>query len=175
MVNSSQCRKHGFALEEETATYSSILAWKIPRGFLDGSAGKESACNAGDAGDVGLIPGLGRSPGGGHGNPLQYSCPENSMDRGAWWVQSMGGNKLGMTEHAHIYTSCHVSKMLSRKRASAYRIIKCTQTFMFMYCYSYFTDTKPLLHIYLHFVFFHCNRWALGFKWKSSTFYRKKR
>ena len=121
------------------------------------------------------VQSLGRSPGGGNGNPLQYSCPENSMDRGAWWVQSMGGNKLGMTEHAHIYTSCHVSKMLSRKRASAYRIIKCTQTFMFMYCYSYFTDTKPLLHIYLHFVFFHCNRWALGFKWKSSTFYRKKR
>ena len=41
---------------------------------------KESACNAGDRGSV---PGLGRSPGGGHGNPLQYSCLENSMDRGA--------------------------------------------------------------------------------------------
>ena len=45
---------------------------------------KESACNAGDTGDEGLIPGLGRSPGGGHGNPLQYSCPGNPMDRGAW-------------------------------------------------------------------------------------------
>ena len=42
---------------------------------------KESACNAGDPGS---IPGLGRSPGGGHGNPLQYSCLENLMDRGAW-------------------------------------------------------------------------------------------
>ena len=38
----------------------------------------------GDTGDVGLIPGLGRSPGGGHGNPLQYSCLESPMDRGAW-------------------------------------------------------------------------------------------
>ena len=45
--------------------------------------GKESACNAGDAGDVGFIPGLGRSPGEGNGNPLHYSCLENSMDRGA--------------------------------------------------------------------------------------------
>ena len=48
--------------------------------------GKESTCNAGDAGDVDLIPGLGRSPEEGHGNPPQYSCLENPMDRGAWWV-----------------------------------------------------------------------------------------
>ena len=52
----------------------------------DGSAGKESACNAGDTGDAGLIPGSGRPPGGGHGNPVQYSCLKNSMDRGAWWT-----------------------------------------------------------------------------------------
>ena len=49
--------------------------------FSGSSAGKESACNPGD---LGLIPGLGRSPGGGHDNPLKYSCLENSMDRGAW-------------------------------------------------------------------------------------------
>ena len=42
---------------------------------------KESACNAGDAGDAGSIPGSGRSPGGGHGNPLQYSCLKNPIDR----------------------------------------------------------------------------------------------
>ena len=53
-------------------------------GFPDGSAGKESTCNAGDAGDLGSVPGLGRSPGVGNGNPLQYSCLENSMDRGTW-------------------------------------------------------------------------------------------
>ena len=46
-------------------------------------SGKESACSAEDAG---LIPGWGRSPGGGHGNPLQYSCLENPTDRGAWWA-----------------------------------------------------------------------------------------
>ena len=50
-------------------------------GFPCGSAGKESACNAGDRGS---IPGLGRSRGEGNGNPLQYSCLENPMDRGAW-------------------------------------------------------------------------------------------
>ena len=55
-------------------------------GFPDGSAGKESACSAGDTGDVGSIPGSGRSPEEGNGNLLQYSCLENPMDRGAWWA-----------------------------------------------------------------------------------------
>ena len=48
------------------------------------AVGKEPACNAGDTRDMGSIPGLGRSPGGGNGNPLQYSCLRNPMDRGAW-------------------------------------------------------------------------------------------
>ena len=47
---------------------------------------KNSPANAGDIRDVGPVPGLGRSPGGGHGNSLQYSCPENPMDRGALWA-----------------------------------------------------------------------------------------
>ena len=47
---------------------------------------KELTCNAGDTGDTGSIPGLGRSHGEGNGNPLQYSCQKNSMDRGAWWA-----------------------------------------------------------------------------------------
>ena len=46
-------------------------------------SGKESSCNAGDAGS---IPGWGKSPGEGNGNPLQYSCLENPMDRGTWWT-----------------------------------------------------------------------------------------
>ena len=49
-------------------------------------SGKESACDAEAAGDVGSIPRLGRSPGGGNGKPLQYSCLENPMDRGTWWA-----------------------------------------------------------------------------------------
>ena len=47
---------------------------------------KNLPANAGDIKDVGLIPGSGRSPGGGHGMSLQYSCLENPMDRGAWWA-----------------------------------------------------------------------------------------
>ena len=57
------------------------------KGFPGGSHGKESACNAED---LGSIPGLGRSPGEGNRNPLQYSCLENSMDRGAWWATVHG-------------------------------------------------------------------------------------
>ena len=51
---------------------------------------KNLPANAGDRRDVGLIPGWGRSPGGGHGNPLQYSYLKNPMDRGAWWVTVQG-------------------------------------------------------------------------------------
>ena len=47
---------------------------------------KNLPANAGDTREEDLIPGLGRSPGGGHGNPLQHSCLENPMDRGAWWA-----------------------------------------------------------------------------------------
>ena len=51
---------------------------------------KNLPVSAGDVRDSGLIPGLGRSSGGGHGNPVQYSCLENPMDRGAWWVSVHG-------------------------------------------------------------------------------------
>ena len=56
-------------------------------GFPGGSDGKESTRNAGD---LSLIPGLGRSSGGGHDNPLQYSCPENPKDRGPWQAMAHG-------------------------------------------------------------------------------------
>ena len=59
----------------------------LQKGFPGGSDGKASACNAGDPGS---IPGSRRSPGEGNGNPLQYSCLENSMDRGAWWSTVCG-------------------------------------------------------------------------------------
>ena len=65
-------------------------------GFPSGSDGKDSACNAGDPNS---IPGLGGSPVEGNGNPLQYSCLENSMDRGDWWAIIHGGRKESdMTE-----------------------------------------------------------------------------
>ena len=56
---------------------------------------KNPPASAGDVRDLGLIPGSGRSPGGGHGNPLQYSCLENPMDRGAWWATVHGWQQVG--------------------------------------------------------------------------------
>ena len=56
-------------------------------GFPGGSDGKVSACNVGDPGS---IPGLGRSPGEGNGNPIQYACLENPRDRGSWWAAVCG-------------------------------------------------------------------------------------
>ena len=64
-------------------------------GFPGGSNGEESACNVRD---LGSIPGLGRSPGEGNGNPLQYSCLENLVDRGAWWATVHGVAKTDTTE-----------------------------------------------------------------------------
>ena len=66
--------------------------------------GKELACSAGDQGS---IPGSGRSPGEGNGNPLQYSCLENSMDRGAGWatVHGTAKNQMGLSdEHSLTHT-----------------------------------------------------------------------
>ena len=102
---------HFHALEKEMATPSSVLAWRIPgvaepgglqlwgltvldmtevtlqqpqqHGLLQWLSSKNPPANAGDAGS---IPGLGRSPGEGNGNPLQYSCLGNPMDTGAWWA-----------------------------------------------------------------------------------------
>ena len=69
--------------------------------------GKESAWNAGDTRDVGLISGSGRSPGGGNGNPFQYSCLENPMDRGAW--QRVGHNWINLA-HTHSWEKGHLPR-----------------------------------------------------------------
>ena len=63
---------------------------------------KNPPANAQATGDVGLIPGLGRSPGGINGNPFQYSCLRNPMDREAWWAP-WGRKESDMTEHAHTH------------------------------------------------------------------------
>ena len=63
---------------------------------------KNLPANAGDVRDLGSTPGMGRSPGGGNGNPLHYSCLENPMDGGAWWATVHGSHKESdTTEHAH--------------------------------------------------------------------------
>ena len=81
-------------------------------GFRGGSDGKESACNAGD---LGLIPGEGRSPGEGHGNLLQYSCLGNPTDRGAWRATAHGVAKSWT--HLNDY---HFHLSLSLRLAFAY-------------------------------------------------------
>ena len=75
--------------------------------FPGGSDGKESVCNAGD---TGLIPGPGRSCGDRSGNSLQYSCLENSIDRGIWWAIIHGSQRSDMIEklcHTHTHTHTH--------------------------------------------------------------------
>ena len=76
--------------------FSLSLSWaRLPtqRDFPGDSEGKEFTCNAGDWGS---ILGLGRLPGERHGNPLQYSCLENPMGRGAWWVIVHGLHRVGL-------------------------------------------------------------------------------
>ena len=68
-----------------------MLCIYLELGFPGGSNSKESAYNAGD---LGSIPGLGRYPGGENGKPLQYSCLENSMDRGAQWATVYGSQRV---------------------------------------------------------------------------------
>ena len=66
-------------------------------------SGKESTCQCRNTRDAGSIPGSGRCPGEGKGNPLQYSCLGNPMDRGAWWAMH-GVTELDTTGHTHTYT-----------------------------------------------------------------------
>ena len=68
---------------------------------------KNLPVNVGEARDVGSSPGLGRFPGGGNGHPLQYSCLENPMDRGAWHLQSMG---LQRVRHSCVHMRAHTHK-----------------------------------------------------------------
>ena len=74
------------------------------RGFLGGRVIKNPPTNAGDTRDAVSIPGRRRSPGGGNGNPLQYSCLENPMDRGAWWATVHGVAKSWTRLSTHACT-----------------------------------------------------------------------
>ena len=85
---------------------------KLLLGFLHSSVGKESACNAGD---LNSIPGLGRSPGEGNGNPLQCSCLENPMDRGAWWATVHGTARVGHELPTNSKTVLKIKLMLKKR------------------------------------------------------------
>ena len=90
-----QAAVHGVAKSDYYTAEGLVLSLSLTkeRGFPGGSDSKESACNAGDSGDAGLILGSGRSPGVGNGNPHQYSCLENTMNREAQWAKIHGATK----------------------------------------------------------------------------------
>ena len=92
----------------QVRVYIYVSCWQ---GFSDGSASKESACNPGDTRDVGWIPGLGRHPGGGNGNPFQCSFLENPMDRRNLLATVHGAIKswTGWSDWMHAPTYPHTS------------------------------------------------------------------
>ena len=104
------------------------ISWNIPlMGFPYGSRGKESVFNAGDTGDMGSLPGWGRPPGGGNGNPLQYSYLENPMNRGAWtgyspkdFQESDMPEQLS-TSHSFTQKSAVVSLFSQRRSDKSYK------------------------------------------------------
>ena len=92
------------------------------------SVGKESSCGTGDAGSVGSIPGLGRSPGGGHGNPLQYSCLENPMHRGAWQAVVCSVAQSLITTEAMSTHMCKHSCVSFRVNTNCAFFLGCTRS-----------------------------------------------
>ena len=82
--------------------FASLTTSGILEGAPGGASRKNPLANVGDIKDVGSVPGSGRSPGVENGSPLQYSCLENSLDRGAWWATVHGSAKA--TEHTQEHT-----------------------------------------------------------------------
>ena len=91
-----------------------IKSYEIDGASLMAQWAKESSCNIGEAGNVGLIPGSGRFLGGGYGNPLQYSHLEKPMDRGAWWT----------TVHRVAKSQTRLKRQSTQKRDESDRVRK---------------------------------------------------
>ena len=107
--------KSGFrnTFQKPLSLYQNYMSLSSKSGFPGGSAGKNPPANARDTGS---IPRSGRSPGGWNGNPLQYPCLGNPMDRGAWWATVLvGSQRVGhdwacVCTHTHTHTHTHSSK-----------------------------------------------------------------
>ena len=110
------------------------------KGFPDGSARKETICNAGDTGRVGLIPGLRRSPGGANGNPLEYTCLGNPMDR-AWPATVHGVTKSRTWLSMSTMLPCHTGPLSpSSDKITLWKALMTLELF-----------NKPCLHLLLTF------------------------
>ena len=111
--------KHILCLQVAYGLLDIISGWSFVLEDPRWPPGKESVCNADTAGNAGLIPGLGRSPGGGSGNPLQYSCLGNPMDRGAWQaaVHPWGRKESDRTEwlitHKYVWGTYHQTYLVT--------------------------------------------------------------
>ena len=89
------------SVSPDDRTVSSLDLGSPYAGLPQWLCSEESTCSAGDAGDAGSIPVWGRFPGGGNGNPLQYSCLKNSMDRGAWRATAHRVTKSDTSKHSN--------------------------------------------------------------------------
>ena len=102
----------GSILEESELSFGKNVIWTSQVVLV----AKNLPANAGDMSDIGSIPGWGRSPGGGHGNPLQFSCLENLMDRGAWWAKVCGVAKRTWLKRLSMHSlEYYRRKFLARK------------------------------------------------------------
>ena len=125
---------------------------------------KNPSAIAGDIWDAGLIPGSGRSPGGGHGNPLKYSCLENPMDRGAWWTTVYGSQRVRHNWSDLALAVSHFTGIPLTKIARSYcqiwlSLLDFYLTFLILHCYFKY-----------HFFFLGLHDTVLGF---YTTFFPK--
>jgi len=104
------------------------------KGFWGGTVVKNLPANARDARYVGSVPGSGRSPGIGNGYPLQYSCLENFIDRGAWWATTHGSPRVRHDWNTHTHTHTHTREF---QKICCYYIFKFSNFYLFLFCNSY--------------------------------------
>ena len=129
------CRAFAHSQAGSGCVTSTDNMWSLPsRGFPRSSVGKESTCNAGD---LGSMPGLGRSPGEGNGNPFQYPCLENSVDRGVWQaiVHGVAKSQTWLSEK-HTFFNSHFYLCNFSSNASPLYLILIIWIF-FIFCLSH--------------------------------------
>ena len=140
-----------FDILETTLWYINNFNYKFPflrfnpilMGFPGGSDGKEFACNAGD---LGLMPGLGRSPGEGNGYPHQYSCLENPMDRGAWWATVHGSQRVSHNERDSVRMHALTQPLKKRLWLSKSFLIKTPKYFMLTLIFFLVSLRRIIIH-----------------------------